>query len=178
MTDYLFDEILNRRAHVTRPAVPVGADGLAGEPIYSLVGSVALRVRPVRASLDASLLGAWPAATVVAYLEPGVVQALDRVAVVVTATALAAAASAGLTAIGLEEATGLQTGSRLQLTAAADFFETVVETIADTTVTLRDALPTAFPAGASVEAVTSYEVLGVEDAAGAGHHVRAGMRQR
>ena len=178
MTDYLFDEMLNRRANVTRPTVEVDGDGLAREAQYQGVGSVALRVRPVRATLDAGLLGKWPRATAVAYLAPGTARALDRLAVVLAATALAEAAGEGDTSITVEDATGIEAGATLQISEGAGFCEAVAEAVDGAAVTLRDALETGFAAGASAEVVASYEVLGVEDQGGAGHHVWVGLRSR
>jgi hypothetical protein len=100
------------------------------------------------------------------------------VGLILAATALAAAADASLEGIEVEDASAISAGSRLQLSAGAAFFETVATAVAGTAVTLQDPLPVAFPAGASVDVVSSYEVLGVEDDGGAGHHVRVGMRLR
>jgi hypothetical protein len=179
MGDYLFDEVLNRRGNVTRPVVEVGGEGLAREARYELAkAAVPLRVRPARATLDYGLLGKWPQATAVAYLRPGQAQALDRIGVVTGATALAESAEEGATEITVESAMGIGAGARLHLREGAAFAEAVVEAVEGESVTLREALETGFGAGASVETVVSYEVLGVEDEGGEGHHVRAAVRSR
>lgn len=179
MTDYLFEEILNRRGNVTRPTVAVDSEGLAREPEYALARAfVPLRLRPTRTMLDYGLLGKWPQATAVAYLRPGVVQALDRLGVIVGSTALAQPAALGATEIAVESAAGIAPGVTLHLREAGHFAEAVAAAVEGDTVALREGLPAEFSVGAAVEAVTSYEVLGVEDPAGEGHHARAAVRKR
>ncbi len=179
MSDYLFDEVLNRRGNVTRPVVEVGGDGLAREARYEVAAvAVALRVRPVRATVDYGLLGRWPQATAVLYMWPGQTRALDRVGVVLSATELAAEAEEGATEIAVVTAAGMEAGARLHLREGAALSEVVVESVEGTTVTLREALDRDFGTGASVEVVASYEVLGGEDQSGEGHHVRVAARER
>ena len=179
MSDYLFEEVLNRRGNVTRPVVEVGGEGLAREARYEAVGvAVALRVRPVRAALDHGLLGRWPQATTVLYLQPGQARALDRVGVVTGATELAEEVQEEATEISVASAGGIEVGARLHLREGTSFAEVVVESVAGATLALREALETGFGAGASVETVVSYEVAGVEDAGGEGHHGRAAARKR
>ncbi len=179
MTDYLFDEMLNRRANVTRPTVAVDGEGLAREPEYALAQAfVPLRLRPVRTMLDYGLLGKWPQATAVAYLRPGVAQALDRLGVIVGSTELAQPAASHATEMVVESAAGIAPGATLHLREAGHFAEAVVAAVEGATVALREGLPAGFSAGAAVEVVTTYEVLGVEDPGGEGHHTRAAVRKR
>lgn len=179
MSDYLFDELLNRRGNVTRPVVEVGGERLAREPRYAAVGlAVPLRVRPARTGLDQGLLGRWPQAAVVLYLRPGLVRALDRVGVVRAATELAEAAEEGARAIVVASTEGLESGARLHVRTSQALAEVVVESVEGRVVALREALEEAWEAGAAVEVVESYEVLGVEEAGGEGHHVRAAGRRR
>ena len=52
-----------------------------------------------------------------------------------------------------------------------------VAEVAGSTVRLREPLAMGFRAGANVERIESWEVLGVEEA-GSGHHLRVALRRR
>lgn len=179
MTDYLFEEILNKQANLTRPQVAVDTQHLPREPQYYLLqAALAVRLRPVRAGLDDSLLGRFPQATAVGYALPGDLRSHDQLGVVLASTVLSEAASAEAQTLSLESATAVEAGSRLHLRDEEAFAEVVVESVQGDTVTLREILPTEFPAEATVEVVESYQVLAAEDGGGAGHHLRLALRQR
>jgi hypothetical protein len=178
MRDYLFEEMLNRRANVTHPVVTVGADLLAAEPVYELAqAAVPLRLRPVRAALDSGLLGAFPQAEAVAYTLLGAAQAADHLGVLRGLTTLVQAAQVGDTAVTVADSQGLAPGDRLQLRDGTAFEEVTVNAVLGQIVTLWDPLENSFAAGANAEHVSSYEVLGVEQADG-GHHLRLALRKR
>jgi len=178
MNDYLFDEILNRRANLTRPLVAVDGQSLAREARYELIQALApLRLRPVRVSLDAGLLGKYPQATAVAYLRPGSARALDRLGVVCAQTSLVEDAVPGALTLTLAATEGIEEGSVLHLREAGKFAEALVAAVGEASVTLTAPLSEGFAEGAAVEVVEPYEVLGAEDEAGEGHHLRVAIRK-
>jgi hypothetical protein len=179
MNDYLFAEVLNRQGSVSRAAVTVEAGGLAREAVYGLVQAAApLRLRPVRGGLDDGLLGLWPSAGAVAYLAAGTLRARDRLGVVRAIEELAEDAEAGAVTLALGAGHGIVAGDRLHLRGGGRWAEVLVAGAEAEAVTLDLPLGEAWAKGAQVETVVAYEVLGVEDPAGAGHHQRAVLRGR
>lgn len=179
MRDYVFEEMLNRRANVTRSRVAVDGEGLNREPEYRLeAAAVPLRLRLTRATLDSGLLGAFPGAEAVGYTLPDVARATDRLGVIVGREALQEEAPAGSSAISVAHPETLRAGERLHLRDVGEFEEVVVAGVAGEVVTLRDPLGGTFAAGANVERVESYEVLGAEATSGGGHHQRLALRKR
>ena len=178
MSDYLFGEVLNRRANLTRPQVAVDGQRLAREADYELVRAAApVRVRPARVGVDAGLLGQFPQATAVGYAQGLDVRPGDRLGVVRGTTLLTTAAQLGATQIEVEQATSIEPGRRLHLRDTMSFAEAVAQSVAGNSVTLREPLTVALAGEASVELVDSYEALGAEDVAGEGHHVRVALRE-
>jgi hypothetical protein len=178
MRDYVFEEILDRRANLMRPTVRLDAERMPHEPEYALVqAALPLRLRPARAALDATLLGAFPKAEAVGYALPGKVQTHDRLGVVQGITVLRDDAEEATSTLSVANPYGIAAGQRLHLREAADCEEVTVAGVDGLTVTLREPLAGGFAAGTNVERVESYEVLGVETA-GSGHHLRLGLRRR
>ena len=178
MRDYVFEEILDRRANLTRPTVRLEAARMPLEPEYALVkAAMPLRLRPARAALDATLLGAWPQAEAVGYALPGDVQTHDRLGLVQGITVLRADAVEATSQLSVANPYGIAAGQRLHLRDAEGCEEVTVTGIDGLTVTLREPLAVGFAAGTNVERVESYDVLGVETA-GSGHHLRLGLRRR
>jgi len=178
MRDYLFEEILDRRANVTRPSVRVDQELLAHEPEYALIeAAVPLRLRPLRATLDATLLGAFPRAGAVAYAASGDLRAQDRIGVIQGLTTLRADAGEDSRELEVANPESLAPGQRLHLREAEACVEGRVAEVAGSTVRLREPLAMGFRAGANVERIESWEVLGVEEA-GSGHHLRVALRRR
>ncbi|NAZ14736.1 phage tail sheath protein [Glutamicibacter soli] len=102
-----------------------------------------LPAEPVQV-LHAALRNAWPVGTVVTLQE---FAALDPV--------LDAGADAGSMTLSMDSATGLAAGLDLRLTSTDTTTSELVhvESLSDTTVTLRTALAHAYPAGSTVESV-------------------------
>ena len=116
MRDYVFQEMLNRRANVTRPQVAVDGERLNREPEYQLeTAAVPVRLRLTRATLDSGLLGAFPGAEAVGYAHPGAARAHDRLGVLTGRDSLQAEAESGSNTITVARAEELAPGQRLHL---------------------------------------------------------------
>jgi len=137
-----------------------------------------MRLRPTSADVDRSLLGRFPQATAVAYMAPTDLAANDRLARVTASTTLAEAAPIGSTSLVVASAYGFAAGSHIHLRSETDWEAATVDHVDGDSVHLAAALSTGFSAGDTVEAVTSYTVLGVLDEAGAGHHIKVALQRR
>lgn len=179
MTDPSFEELLEQTGNLTRPQIEVGSDLHVASPTYELLAaSVALRLRPITAGLDRSLLGRFPQPTTVAYLLPTDLAANDRLAEVTAATVLAEPAEAESSSLEVASGYGIAAGSRLHLRAEAAWEEVVVAQVAGETLELTAPLGQGFAADDAVEAVVSYDVLGVLDEAAASHHLKVALKRR
>ncbi len=179
MTDRSFEELLNATANLSRPQIAVESDLQVANPTYKLLqAEVAVRLRPTSADLDRSLLGRFPQATALAYMAPTDLAANDRLAQVNVATALAEAAAAESSALVVACAYGFADGSRIHLRGESAWESALVDYTDGDVLHLTAALSTGFAAGDTVEAVTSYTVLGVIDEAGAGHHIKVALQYR
>jgi len=179
MTDRSFEELLNATANLSRPQIAVESDLQVANPTYELLeAEVALRLRPTSADLDRSLLGRFPGATAIAYMTPTELGANDRLGQVTATTMLTKAAPAESTTVIVASAYGFEAGSRVHLRGEFDWEVALVDHVDADTLHLAAALSTGFSAGDTVEAVTSYTVLGVLDEAGAGHHIKVALQRR
>ena len=179
MTDLSFEELLNATANLSRPQIAVESDLQVANPTYELVqAQVVMRLRPTSADLDRSLLGRFPQATALAYMAPTELAANDRLAQVTAVTMLTEAAPAESTALVVASAYGFAAGSRIHLRGESDWESALVDHVDGDTLHLEAALSTGFSAGDTVEAVTSYTVLGVLDEAGACHHIKVALQHR
>ncbi len=179
MTDHSFGELLNATANLSRPQVAVENDLQVANPTYVLLqAEVPMRLRPTSADLDRSLIGRFPGATAVAYMAPTEIAANDRLAQVTAVTTLTEAAPAESTSLVVASAYGFAAGSRIHLRGESGWELAVVDYVDGDTLHLAAALSTGFSAGDTVEAVTSYTVLGVLDEAGAGHHIKVALQRQ
>ncbi len=179
MTDLSFEELLNQTANLSRPQVEIGGELQVAKPAYQLLAvDVAIRLRPTAADLDRALLGRFPQAVAVAYLLPTDLAANDRLAQVTAATTLAEAAPAESTSVQVTSGFGISAGSRLHLRSATDWEEVLVAQVDEETLTLTAPLNNGFAAGDVVEAVVSYDVLGVLDESAAGHHLKVPLKRQ
>jgi len=179
MTDRSFAELLNATANLSRPQIAVESDLQVANPTYELLqAQVAMRLRPTSADLDRSLLGRFPQATALAYMAPTDLGANDRLARVTAATTLAEAAPTGSTVLVVTSAYGFAAGSRIHLRGESAWESAMVDYVDGDALHLAAALSTGFSAGDTVEAVTSYTVLGVLDEAGTGHHIKVALQRR
>ena len=179
MTDPSFEELLEQTGNLTRPQIEVGSDLHVANPTYELLAaSIAMRLRPIAAGLDRSLLGRFPQATAVAYLLPTELAANDRLAEVIAATVLAEPAEAESSSLEVASGSAIAAGSRLHLRTEAAWEEVVVAQVAGETLGLSTPLNQGFAADDAVETVVSYDVLGVLDEAAASHHLKVALKRR
>ena len=179
MTDRSFEELLNAAANISRPQIAVESDLQVVNPTYELLqAQVALRLRPTSADLDRSLLGRFPQATALAYMAPTELAANDRLAQVTAVTMLTEAAPAESTTLVVASAYGFADGSHIHLRGESAWEAALVDHVDGDTLHLTAALSAGFSASDTVEAVTSYTVLGVLDEAGAGHHIKVPLQRR
>ena len=179
MTDLSFEELLNQTANLSRPQVEVGSNLQVANPAYQLLAAdVEIRLRPTAADLDRALLGRFPQAVAVAYLLPTDLAANDRLAQVTAATTLVETAPAESIALQVTSSLGISAGSRLHLRSATAWEEVLVAQVDEETLTLTAPLNDSFAADDVVEAVVSYDVLGVLDESAAGHHLKVPLKRQ
>ncbi len=179
MTDLSFQELLNQTANLSHPQIEVGNELQVAHPVYELLAAgVAIRLRPVTAGLDRSLLGRFPQTTAVAYLLPTDLAANDRLAQVTVATALAESVQAESSELTVISSFGISVGSRLHLRGEANWEEVIVAQVDGETVQLAGALNNSFAASDAVEVVISYAVLGVLDESAASHHLKVALKRQ
>jgi len=178
MTDLSFAELLNQTVNLTRPVIQVESDLQVANPTYELLeANVAVRLRPISGDVDRLLLGRFPEASAVAYLLPTELAANDRLAQVTAVTVLAEAAPAESTSLVVASAYGFADGSRIHLRGESAWEAAIVDYVDGDSLHLAAALSTGFLAGDTMEAVTSYAVLGVLDEAGAAHHIKVALQR-
>ncbi len=179
MTDPSFEELLDQTGNLTRPQIAVGSDLHVASPTYELLAAgVALRLRPIAAGLDRSLMGRFPQATGVAYLLPTDLAANDRLAEVTAATVLTEPAPAESSSLEVASSYGITAGSRLHLRSTTAWEEVTVAQVNEETLELSAPLSQECAADDVVEVVVSYDVLGVLDEAAAGHHLKVALQRR
>ncbi len=180
MNDLIFEGLLEDTVNLSRPEVEVENDLQVAAPTYQLLqAGLPARVRPTLADIDRGLLGRFPAATAVAYLLVTDLQANDHLSQVVATTELTAEAQGGADTLTVTSTAGFAPGEFAQLFGADHWEEVVVAAVADdVTLELAEPLTVGLAAGDTVQAVVSYEVLGVLDPSGIGHHLKALLRHR
>ena len=180
MSDLIFEGLLEDTVNLSRPQIEVENDLQVAVPTYELV-QVGLpgRVRPILVDIDRGLLGRFPRATAVGYLLMTDLQPNDRLAQVVASTVLTEEALNGVDTLTVAATDGFAAGYFAQLRDVAHWEEVVIAAVADEeTLELAEPLAVDFAENDVVEAVVSYEVLGVLDESGVGHHLKAVLRHR
>ena len=180
MSDLTFEGLLEDTVNLSRPQIEVESDLQVAAPTYEVLNAgVAARLRPILADIDRGLLGRFPMATAVAYLLMTDLQPNDRLAQVVATTELTAEALNGADTLTVTGTDGFVAGQFAQLLAADHWTEVVVTAVPDEdTLELAEPLTAGFAEGDAVQAAVGYEVLGVLDASGIGHHLKAVLRHR
>ena len=180
MNDPIFAELLEDTVNLSRPQVEVEPDLQVAAPSYELLEAEAVaRVRPIAVGLDRSWLGRFPRASAVAYLLLTDLQPNDRLGQVVTSTVLTEAALPGTDTLTVAATAGFAGGIFAHLLGASGWEETAIAAVGDEeTLELVEPLIGGFAEDDVVQAVVSYEVLGVVEEAGAGHHLKAVLRHR
>ena len=177
--DSTFRQLLRHEVTLQRPVSGTTAGGNVTGVTYEDVYADAqpARIVPVRTLLSGGILGAFPEATHVLYCEPLDLKAGYRVERELAATALAQAAQAGDEEIAVADDTGLQQGHVIELSAGEVTEAAEVRGVGDDLLALAGPLAHGFSVGTPVRAALRYDVLGVEDEAGAGHHLRVVLRE-
>ena len=156
--------------------VAVGLD--LETPVHERVaGPLAALVQPWTAGAADGLMGRLPESTHVAYLAVAAAQVGDVLVRAVARTALAEDAEVGEDGIEVEETSGIEAGSRIEIGEGSTCERRVALRVEDTSVRLATKLWQEHEAQEQVATTLRYEVLGVEDEAGQGHHQRVAVRE-
>ena len=178
MRDPGFAALLRDVVSVWRPEVSVSWEGDPRTPVYALVASgVPCALQPVSDSTRETLLGDIERATHVAYLQPTDLRAGDWLAEEAAGDVLAAPAAQGGRAVTVAHTGRVARGDRLCVGADSGAELVLAGDANGVTASLATALRYAHAAGESVSVVVAYEVLGVRDEAGQGHHLRVDLRK-
>ncbi|MEA3400640.1 MAG: hypothetical protein U9R79_05275 [Armatimonadota bacterium] len=176
MVDATFRELMTGEAAVMRPDVDLDGEGGLKTPVYEEVQS-GVRVRIARARTDSEddLLGRAEDISHVAYGEVVDVRPADRLVTRPVQTALAEDVESGATELPVASTDGLHDGQDVEIGAIVE--ERVITVVGASSITVSPALEAEHSAGEAVRVVEQYEVVAVEDAAGAGHHLRMMVRK-
>ncbi|MGI5820362.1 MAG: hypothetical protein ACOX9R_19920 [Armatimonadota bacterium] len=168
-TDATFRGLLLATAEITRPDVTLDAEGGPRTPTYHPTGASArVRITPARAGSEDGLLGRMEEVTHVIYAMPADIRIGDRLVTRPVTTALSEDVEAGETELPVACTDGIRDGGRVRV--GGD--ELTVMSVTAGAVVVRPGVAIACEEGEAVSVVERYEVLGVKDAAGMGHHLR------
>jgi hypothetical protein len=174
MADATFEALLTEIAQIARPVVLLDADGGPATPIYEPTGeSVRVRIAPARAGSRDGLLGRTEEATHVIYAAPADLRVADRLIVRPVVTSLSADVEAGASVLPVTATEGLRDGQRVEIGGE----ELTVAAVGAGEIRVTPAVTSDYEAGEALSVVVRYEVLGVADEAGAGHHLRLGATE-
>ena len=178
MADSTFHAMLIHEVEVQRPSVGLDAEGAPKTPVYATqTADAACRLAPASAVSRDDLLGRDEEATHVVYLEPMDLRSGDRLCVRPVRTELAAKAERDDAVLVVGDTTGLWVGMEVEIGPAGEAELAHVVSATGTALTITPALAADHDAGQPVCQIRRYEVLTVEDAAGAGHHLKATIRE-
>jgi len=167
--DRTFAGLLTATAEVMRPTVELDAEGGPKTPVYEKTGqSVRVRITPARSSSEDDLLGRTEDVTHVVYAEPADIRVADRLVTRPVTTALNEDVDAGATVLPVTSTAGIRDGQTVEIGGDE---ATVLEVETDA-LTVAPGVSVAYDEGEDVCVVERYQVQGVEDAAGMGHHLR------
>ena len=178
--DPVFASLLIHNLTVRRPIESKTGELNLGAADYEDVypNAVPARVVPARATIDAGILGAFPDATHLAYC--GIIDAAPGYLIerMLASSVLAAPAPPGATQVSVASSADFRVGHVAELVAASESERAHVVGVQVGTLSLQSPLVHGFAQGDLVRAVLRFDVLGVEDEAGAGHHLRLTLRER
>lgn len=178
MGDAIFHELLTQTATIARPRVELDDDGAPKTPAYEAIeDGVAVRVGRSRTASDDDLLGRDEDVTRVAYLEPTDLRPSDRLTIRTAEASLTADAQVGETALGVSSTNGFLEGACVAIGGNGAAEEQIVVSADGQTLVVAHGLASEHEAGEPVGVVRRFEVISVEDEAGAGHHLRAVVRE-
>ncbi|MCE5216933.1 hypothetical protein LLH03_07855 [bacterium] len=178
MSDPCLLALMRDVVSIRRPRVAQTGLGEVLTGVYELAATaVPCALQPRGAKAAETLVGRLEGATHACYLEPCDVQVGDLLTEAKVGDTLQVAVVAGQTqvtvAVGL-----LQSGDRVEVGLGECSELNSVVAVDGQQVTLGTALRAAHSVAEPVTAVVVYEVLGVEDQAGAGHHLRLAVRRQ
>ncbi len=169
MADATFDELLTETAQIERPVVELDAEGGPRTPTCQPTGeSVRVRIADARTLSERGLLGRAEDVTHVIYARIADLRAADRLVTRPVTTALAEDVEAGESTLPVEATDGIRDGMCVELGAQ----EMTVRAVGAGELTVTPPTNADHEAGESVRVIERYLVMAVEDAAGAGHHLR------
>ncbi len=178
MSDATFRGLLIHTAHIFRASVIPGIDLSLPTPAWQLVTTgIAVRLRPILAEMDATLMGKFPEVEVVGYCEPQDIRPVDRLCRIMSSTTLAVGAEAGEMSVEVEDAVQIAVGDSVSLIGAEEGELAVVAGVEDNTVILNTPLRRSYSEGDELGVVECYEVLGVLDESGVGHHQKLVLKR-
>ncbi|MGD9495694.1 MAG: hypothetical protein AB7Y46_05225 [Armatimonadota bacterium] len=174
MGDAVFRELLSETAAIMRPRVTVDGEGVPATPRYEQVSAaVPARIMPRSTASEDDLLGRMEDITHLAFLEPADLRPSDRLVTRPVATALAEDVWAGASVLPVASSEGFRDGQSVEVGEE----ERIVTAVAAGALTVAPALAEAHEAGEAVRVLRRFEVIEVVDEAGAGHHLRAVVRE-
>ena len=177
MRDGSFLTLLRDVVSIRRPQVTVTALGTPRAPRYvPVTEDVPCRLQPLAANRAGTVLGQTEHATHAGYLEPADVRAGDLLVERVVRFELAEDVEAGSKGFVVSDEAGLARGLKVELGAGEGSELHLVTDGIGGSVTVADAVSGDHPAGDPVYVVAVYEVCGVKDEAGQGHHLRLDLR--
>lgn len=179
MKDRNFEMLAQDETLLGQAEVAAGLELQVAAPSFRWVASVKAMVQPVRAGSSAGLLGRFPESTHVAYLAQAEgLQTGDELVRVHGRTQLLEAAARGAQELKVADASGLVAGADLGLGEGLTQEVQRVAAVEGDTVQLAGALREVQGEGTQVAGLQRFEVLGVEDESGRGHHVRVVLRAK
>jgi len=131
---------------------------------------VPVRLRPLTEASEMTIAGKLPSDATVGYCQVQDVRAGDVVCVIVAQTALVEEAEAGSSSLVVESTEGMGAGTTVALTGSGGGELVTVAGVSGGNVALRAPLEGSYGIGEKAAAVRCYEVGGVIDEGGAGHH--------
>jgi hypothetical protein len=167
--DAAFEELLTTTAEIARPQVTVDGEGSPMTPVYAATGgSARVRIAPARSTSEDGLLGRTEDVTHVIWAEPADIRMGDRLVTRPLETELSEEVASGDVVLPVNRTEGLREGQTVEVDAE----QATVIAVGSNALTVDPGLADGYEAGTTVRLVVTYEVLGVEDVAGMGHHLR------
>jgi len=178
MGDANFKDLLIEEIVVERPVVELDAEGMPQTPRYEKVaGEVAGRVMPFSAVSEDGLLGRLDDATHVLYVEPLDLRPNDRVVSCPISTSLAADVAQGDATLPVASVAGITDGMQVEVGAEGSAEVRTVIEVGVNEILIAPELVSPHAEGEPVSVVRRYDVLVIRDEAGAGHHLRAILKE-
>lgn len=177
MRDACFVQLLHDVVCIWRPQVEVTRELGVRTPVYRLVAeAIPCMIQPASCRVLETVAGRVEQVTHTAYLEPVDLRPGDLLVERTSTATLAEAAHPGDEVVRVVGGSWVAVGDRLQI-GAGETSELSLALSVDGGV-IGIGAPLAAPHGQDepVYRVVSYEVLGVADEAGAGHHLRVELR--